>query len=162
MNENRISATLSQADVDAILNAIKSIKEKLPFLVNLTVDERRALNKPGDRSRNFIDKAMEVATQNPDILPRLFNVEEMRKDIELSQRLQPILLALSQLQEVVDSTAAVINSEAYAAALSVYGYAKAAGKAAALQDTLDELSKRFSRKSPATSPKNNPNKTPAS
>lgn len=160
MINNRISAILSQADVDAILGAIKTIKEKLPFLINLTMEERRALNKPGDRSRNFIDKALEVAVQNPDILPRLFNAEEMRKDIELSQKLQPILLALSQLQEMLDNTAAVINSEAYAAALSVYGYAKASGKAAALQDTLDELSKRFSRKPAATSSKTNANKSP--
>lgn len=153
MIENRISAALAQADVEAILAAIKIIKEKLPFLINLTVEERRALNKPGDRSRNYIDKAMEVAVQNPDILPRLFNVEEMRKDIELGQKLQPILLALSQLQEVVDNTVAVINSEAYAAALSAYGYAKAAGKAAALQDALDELGRRFSRRQASTIPK---------
>lgn len=151
MVENKISATLSQQDIDAILGAIKLIKEKLPFLINLTADERRALNKPGDRSRNFIDKALEVATQNPDILPRLFSAEEMKKDIELSQKLQPILLALSQLQEVVDNTVAVVNSEAYASALAVYNYAKAAGKAAALQDTLDELGKRFAKKPGAAS-----------
>ncbi|HMV50081.1 MAG TPA: hypothetical protein PLD20_33580 [Blastocatellia bacterium] len=160
MVENRISAALTQADVDAILAAIKIIKEKLPFLINLTMEERRALNKPGDRSRNFIDKALEVAVQNPDILPRLFNLEEMRKDIELGQKLQPILLALSQLQEVVDNTAAVINSEAYAAALTVYGYAKAAGKAAALQEALDELGKRFSRRPAHATPKTPAKKTP--
>ena len=158
MNENRISASLSQTDVDAILGAIKTIKEKLPFLINLTVDERRALNKPGDRSRNFVDKALEVAAQNPDILPRLFNIEEMRKDIELGQKLQPILLALSQLQEVVDNTAAVVNSEAYASALAVYSYAKSAGKAAALQDTLDDLGKHFSRKPASGASKANSNK----
>jgi hypothetical protein len=68
MSENRISATLSQTDVDAILGAIKTIKEKLPFLVHLTVNERLELNKR-DRSRNFVDKALEVAAQNPNILP---------------------------------------------------------------------------------------------
>ena len=40
MIDNRIRATLSQADVDAIPGAIKTIKEKLPFLINLTVEER--------------------------------------------------------------------------------------------------------------------------
>lgn len=147
MVENRISATLPQKDIDAILGAIKLIKEKLPFLINLTSDERRALNEPGDRSRNFIDKALEVASQNPGILPKLFSAEEMKKDIELSQKLQPILLALSQLQEVVDNTVAVVNSEAYASALAVYNYTKAVGEAAALQDTLNELGKRFAKKS---------------
>ncbi|MFN0112783.1 MAG: hypothetical protein ACKVZH_28320 [Blastocatellia bacterium] len=69
MIENKISATLPQEDTDSILGAIKLIKEKLPFLINLTVDESRALN-----------------------------------------------------------------------------YAKASGKAAALQATLDELGKRFAKK----------------
>ena len=81
--------------------------------------------------------------------------------IELGQKLQPILLALSQLQEVVDNTAAVVNSEAYASALTVYGYAKSAGKAAALQDTLDDLGKHFSRK-PASSASKAPLPKPSS
>jgi hypothetical protein len=151
MIDNRISASLSQEDLDAVLHAINTIKQKLPFLTNLTPDERRGLTKPGDRSRAFISGALEVATQNPDILPRIFDLEEMRKDVELAQRLQPILLALTQLQELVDSTTALVNSEAYAGALAVYTFAKAGGKAAALQDTLDELGKRFARKSASTS-----------
>jgi hypothetical protein len=98
-----------------------------------------------------------VATQNPGILPRIFDLEVMRKDVELSQQPQPILLALTQLQELVDSTAALVNSEAYAGALAVYTFAKAGGKAAALQDTLDELGKRFARKSgTAAKPPANP------
>ncbi|MBL8170427.1 MAG: hypothetical protein JNJ50_19870 [Acidobacteria bacterium] len=149
MIENRISASLTQADVDAILAAINTIKQRLPFLIHLSPEERRSLPRPGDKSRAFIHKALEVAHQNPDILPRMFNVEEMRKDVELSEALQPIGLALTQLWEQFENTSIVINSEAYAAALAVYSLAKATGKSASLNDTLDELSKRFARKVPA-------------
>jgi hypothetical protein len=153
MVENRISATLSQADVDAIIAAINTIKQKLPFLVHLSPEEKRGLTRPGDKSRAFISKALEVANQNPDILPRMFNVEEMRKDVELSQSLQPIEMALTQLWEQFENTSTVINSEAYAAALAVYSLAKATGKSASLNDTLDELGKRFARKVPAKTSK---------
>ena len=146
MVDNRISATLSQADVEAIIAAINTIKQKLPFLINLSPEEKRGLPRPGDKSRAFISKALEVATQNPDILPRMFSIEEMRKDVELSQALQPIELALTHLWEQFENTSVVVNSEAYAAALAVYSLAKATGKSASLNDTLDELGKRFARK----------------
>jgi hypothetical protein len=56
--------------------------------------------KLGDRNRAFTRKALEIATQNPDFLPRSFDIEEMRRDFELFEALQPILLALTRLQTV--------------------------------------------------------------
>lgn len=53
--------------------AIATIKTKLPFLIDLSVEERKALLKLGDKSRAFVSKALEVATQNPDFLPRSFD-----------------------------------------------------------------------------------------
>lgn len=42
MPENRISAALSQADQQAVLAAVQTIREKLPFLIDLSPEERRA------------------------------------------------------------------------------------------------------------------------
>ncbi|MGA9996216.1 MAG: hypothetical protein WBP93_12430 [Pyrinomonadaceae bacterium] len=147
MPDNRISAALSQADQQAVLAAINTIKQKLPFLIDLTPEERRTLPKMGDKSRAFVTQALEVATQNPDILPRSFDVEEMRKDVELFLALSPLLAALSQLQEFVEDTYLAVGSEAYTAALLVYQYARAGGQGAALDGALDALSQRFARKS---------------
>ena len=71
-----ISATLTQADREAVMAAIATIKEKLPFLIDLTADDRKALPKMGDKSRAFVSKALEVTTQNPDFLPRLRRRDE--------------------------------------------------------------------------------------
>ncbi|HEV7892558.1 MAG TPA: hypothetical protein VGP08_18235 [Pyrinomonadaceae bacterium] len=43
MPDNRISATLSQADRQAVLDAINTIRTKLPFLIDLSPEERRSL-----------------------------------------------------------------------------------------------------------------------
>src|SRR5438067_10443793 len=80
-------------------------------------------------------------------LPRSFDVEEMRKDVELLNALSPIMLALAQLNELVDDTFMEVGSEAYTAALAVYQYTRAAGKGAALDNALDALGQRFARKS---------------
>jgi hypothetical protein len=62
MPSHQISATLAQSDRDAVLAAITTIKQKLPFLTDLTMEERKALPKMGDKSRAFVSKALEVAT----------------------------------------------------------------------------------------------------
>ena len=152
MPDNRISASLSQADQQAVLAAIGTIREKLPFLVDLTPEERRTLPRMGDRSRGFVAQALEIASQNADILPRSFDVEEMRKDVEMLAALSPVMTALAQLNELVDDTYMEVGSEAYTAALSVYQYARGAGKGAALDGALDALGQRFARKSRGSSP----------
>jgi hypothetical protein len=127
MPDNRISASLSKADREAVMQAIATIREKLPFLIDLTTEERRTMLKMGDKSRAFVSKALEVGTQNPDFLPRAFNLEEMRRDVELYETLYSVLLSLTQLQELVDDTCIAAGSEAYTAALAIYNYAKASG-----------------------------------
>jgi len=104
MSMSPISAVLGQADRDTAMAAIATIKEKLSFLIDLSGAERKALPKMGDKSRAFVSKALEVATQNPDFLPRSFDLEEMRKDVQLFEALYPLLLSLTQVQELVDDT----------------------------------------------------------
>ncbi len=150
MADNRISTSLSQADREAVMAAVTTIREKLPFLMDLTTEERRSLPKMGDKSRAFVSKTLEVATQNPDFLPRSFDIEEMRQDVELFQALHPILLSLTQLQELLDDTYLAVGSEAYAAGLVVYNYAKNSGQGFGLDAVVDEMGRRFARKSRGT------------
>src|SRR5437868_2439621 len=128
MSENRIDATLSTSDQQAVMDAINTIREKLPFLIDLSPEERRALPKMGDKSRAFVSQALELAKQNSDFLPRSFDVEEMRKDVELAVALQPVMMALTQLQELVEDSYLAVGSEAYTAALVVYNYARSSGR----------------------------------
>ena len=143
---NRISAKLSQSDRAEILEALTVIKTKLPFLTSMTPEERKALPKMGDRSQAFVIKAMEVAKQNPDFLPRSFDLEEMQLDVELFESLYPIVAAFAQLDGMLDDTYKLVGSEAYIAALQVYNYAKASGHQAGLAPAIEELGQRFARK----------------
>lgn len=107
------------------LAAVQTIRQKLPFLVDLTPEERHKLPKMGDTGRAFVERALTVAAQNPDILPRSFDAEEFRRDAELLASLQPVAAALGQLYELVDDTMLEVSGEAYASALAVYSYARA-------------------------------------
>jgi hypothetical protein len=147
MSMSPISTTLPPSDRAAVLAAVATIKEKLPFLIDLSAEERKALPKMGDKSRAFVSKALEVATQNPDFLPRSFDLEELRKDVQLFEAMYPIVVSLTQLQELVDDTCLVVGSEAYAAALQVYNYAKASGQGSGLDAAVGDMGQRFARKS---------------
>lgn len=147
MVQNRVDVSLTPEDKADIMTAINTIRQKLPFLIDLSPTERQQLPKMSDKSEAFVTKALEVARQNPQILPRAFDVEEMERDVTLYQTLRPITLALTQLQELVDDTTLAAGSEAYTAALLVYQYAKVSNFDGGLDDVLDELGQRFARKS---------------
>jgi len=143
MASTQVSASLSASDQAAVLAAIAQIKASMEFLIDLTTQDRRQLLKMGDKSRAFVSRALEVATQNPDFLPRSFDLEEMRRDVELMSAMEPVFLALKQLYELVDDTYMAVGSEAYAAALSVYSYAKANHRGAGLDTAVRDLGIRF-------------------
>ena len=70
-----------------------------------------------------------------------------------------LLDTLNPLLEKMDDTLMVVGSEAYAGALTAYQYLKAANKGGDLDDLLDDLGKRFARKSKAV-PTPQPAETP--
>lgn len=150
MNTNRIHATLAQESADAILAALGKIQEMLPFLIDLTPDERRSMAKFGEKNRSFVVKAEALAIQHPEILPRGFSLDEMKTDVTLVEQLYPIQLALTDLLGRIEDSYYAAGSEAYCAALQVYNYAKAAHvSTGALEAALGDLGRRFARRSHA-------------
>ena len=147
MPDNQVSAEISEADQQAVLAAIETIRQKLPFLIDLTPEQRRSLPKMGDKSRAFVSKALTIAQHNSNFLPRSFSVEEMERDVTLAEALQPILVSLTRLQEQLGDTYTEVGSEAYSAALVVYQYGRTSGEGESLETLLDDMAQRFARKS---------------
>jgi hypothetical protein len=77
MLDNTISAKLSTDDQAVIFAAIATVKEKLPFLVGLTQEKKKGLSRMGDKTQGFVFKAIKVATQNTNLMPRCLDVDEM-------------------------------------------------------------------------------------
>jgi hypothetical protein len=149
MSTNRVSATLSTVDQEAVLTAIETIRQKLPFLIDLTSSERVGMAKLGDKSQGFVKKALDVATQNQAMLPASFDLIEMRKDAQLFESLSAIQFAIDKLHNQIDDTAIQVGAEAFAAARAVYAAAKTPFAAPALRTAAGDLGKRFGRKSRA-------------
>ena len=145
MNTHRVSATLSTTDQQDVMTAITTIRQKLPFLIDLTTTERVTMSKLGDKTQAFVKKAVDVALQHPDLLPAGF-LDEMRKDAQLLDSLSPIHRAIDLLQKQIDDTTVQVGAEAYAAARTVYAVTKAPFAEAVLRTAADDLGKRFGRR----------------
>lgn len=144
MSGSLISAELSAENQQAVLDALAAAREKLPFLVPLSPEDRKSLPKMGDKGRVFVAKALEIAKQNPDILVRSFDVDEFERDLALVDALSPVLLAVQSFHEMIDDTMLAVGSDAYLSALEVYNAAKRA-KAPGLDELTATMGRRFKR-----------------
>lgn len=145
MASNYISATLSLQARDEIMGAIEDIRAKLPFILDVAPKVKKSMPKMGDKSRAFVQKALDVAIQHPDFLPRSFDIAELQRDVHLFETIYPLAMALAQLQADLDDTLAAVGSDAFTAALQVYRHAKAHGDGSGLDTLVEDLGQRFDR-----------------
>ena len=143
ISENLISAEVSSDDRKAIMEAIAAIRARLPFLVDLSNEERDLLPKMGEQTHSFVMKLLELAKQHPELFPKEFNLAEFQKDVELYNNLFPLLNSLKQLNQLVSDTLVAVGSDIYTEALEAYTYAQSSGKAQGLDDIRAIMSRRF-------------------
>jgi len=147
--ENKISAETNLILVDTALEHVKNVEKSLPFLINLTTEERVNMLKLGDKSRAFVEKTLEMVKHDDSFLPRNFDLGEFSKDVEAYLHLHTILQAVNALQKKIEDTYMLAGSEAYAGGLVVYSSAKQNNTSGELETLIDELGKRFVRKQKA-------------
>lgn len=145
MPYQNISATIDSPTKDAILQHLMDIQAALPFLINLTPEERQALPKMGDKSVAFVLKAKEYSSMNPTVIPQYLNQAEWAMDIELFGVLQMIKQGLAPLLEAIDDTQMAVGSEAFMAANTAYNSFKyaASSNVPGMDTIVDDLGERY-------------------
>jgi hypothetical protein len=142
---NRISAVLASTAVTNILNAIATIRTNLPFLLNLTEEERRDLVKAGQKSQAVVGLGVIFAQQHPEALPANFNVIEFAKDNDLLTPLQTVAAAVSQLDEDVQDTLLALTNDLMLEFLDLYAIAKANNRDGRYDSFINSVAPRFAR-----------------
>lgn len=149
--ENLISAELSATVAADITEKLKAINTALAgiLLFNLTGQDRLEMNKLGDKSLAFVEKALEYAANNTALVPSYLDLVEANKDLKLSKDLNNILKQVSTLQRAIEDIAMVAGSEAYDAALVFYASVKGASRVnvPGSQSVFEDLQKRYIAKS---------------
>ncbi len=81
MPQNLISLTLTEADHAAIADALSTLESKLSGLISLSADERRSLNKMGEKSETFCRRTLVAMSENPGLIPADVDVAEAQRDM---------------------------------------------------------------------------------
>jgi hypothetical protein len=148
-----IDASLSAADIQAIKDAFAVVLNKLPFLVNLTPDERKSITKTGPDSLSFVQNALSGALANPDIFPASFSTAAFKKDVDLLAVLSELGTMADSVASQIDDTRLAVGGEAMQQGMQVYNYVKTAAKTTpGLKPLADQLGQRFQKTSGQTPP----------
>jgi len=154
MTENRIDLVITQEQIDTILAALKSIEEIIPGLIELTLEQRKAMPRYSSDDLGFILDALSIAEQHPEILPPSFDLDEMRRDVNTLQKLTALSHAIARFAGIFDDSLYAAGSESKGHGRSIYQFVKThnalTGK---LEDALNRLAKHFARKPAAKADK---------
>ncbi|GAB4341459.1 MAG: hypothetical protein OHK0038_21160 [Flammeovirgaceae bacterium] len=146
--ENLVSLDITPADMQEIRNAITTLETKLlPYLLELSNQEKKDLPKMKDKTVAFVTKATEHAEQNPQLVPPFINIVELRKDLDAVETLRKILNPLEKICKSLDDTMVMAGSEAYKSALAFYNAVKSGRKlnASGAKEVYDDLKVQFEK-----------------
>jgi hypothetical protein len=145
MSQNLIDLNLSAESLAAVDAALTQLETELAPLIRLDADQRRQLTKMGEKSESFCRQAFDVMQQNPSILPRNFDLDAMRRDLDAFDALRPRLVRLTRLFERANDTQMALGSDVMSNSLEGYAFLKISGKGEGLESLRKTLSARFSR-----------------
>ena len=153
MSHPSIDASLKASDVQAVKDAFAAIVQKLPFLVNLTAEDRKTIFKTGSDSLSFVSNSSSAAQNYPNIFPASFDTAAFQKDVELFAVLTELSTLADSVASSIDDTRLAVGGEAMQQATQVYNYVKAAAKTTAgLKPVADQLGERFQKASKQKEP----------
>jgi len=143
--QNLVSATLSAQAVTNITQAIATIRTNLPFLLNLTADQRKRLPHITEASQGIVQATTNFVAQHPEALPASFNTGEFNKDTALLAPLQQVASLLAALNTDTDDTLRALHGDLYAEFLDVYAFAQTNNRSGGYTDYLNAVKGRFAR-----------------
>ena len=115
-----LSIGLDEAKRQDFINAISDMQMQMSFLVQLTPKEKQAHYRLGKKAPVFFNKAIELARQNPTLVPPYFNQANFEQDVLDHQYMSDILVQITQLQTAIKHTVIALEQESVRAALNFY------------------------------------------
>ncbi len=152
-NDNKISASITAQDMTDIMAAFATLKAKLPFLINLSMEDKRRMPNIGSERGGMVDTFSAEMALHPDLIPTFVDMPELAMDRALLTQLGTIRACADELCEGINDTHQAVGSDMYMAYLSFYSNVKQAAKrsvvgADAIYQTLRPYFQRGSTPTP--------------
>lgn len=128
MYNKNISAELTVENEDTVLQNIDGAASLLPFLVELTKDDRKRMYFMSRKRLDFVERGLRYAQENPQLVPSYLDLTEFEKDVALRTQLYRVFDRVNTLHKSLKDTLSILESEAYEIARSFYAAVKVAAK----------------------------------
>ncbi|MGV8959048.1 MAG: hypothetical protein ACOH1V_01480 [Stenotrophomonas sp.] len=151
-SQNLVSLTLTDAQLQAVDQALADIETQLSGLIAMGTVQRKKLARMGDKSGAFCRPALSVLAQNPQVVPASLNVADAQSDLETLDRLRPRLQRLARLAERATDTDIALGGDVMRCALYSYALLKVAGRNQGLEGLRKALGTRFAKTSRVVEP----------
>ena len=138
-------AVLSPETEADLLLKISEIQALLPGDVALRPADRRKLLKLGRKTTQFVQRAIEMTQQNPEMVPPYIDRAAMESSYQVYNQMLRILTVIEQLQRKVTDIMLASGNAANLSSISCYHAIKNASKdnVPGAQPVYDVLKKRF-------------------
>ncbi|TGE21259.1 hypothetical protein E5K00_13270 [Hymenobacter aquaticus] len=141
---NRISAVLPTADQTQIISLLKSIEDKLDFLITLEPEDSHALRKIGTDGVPYALAGLDAVRASLDFTRRSFDLPEYERDVMLMNQLREIRAVLLPLTQKVEDTYRLVGADVMVTADDIYeDLRKDNGETSAVQAPLAQMRKRY-------------------
>lgn len=144
MAKPNISAVLTDVDKETIKTNIANSLLLMPWLVNLTNEERRKMRKTGSKREGYVKDIYDTSKANSGALPADFKLDEWTKDEVLIKQAIEIREYLSSFLEAVDDTILLLGAERIHHADIAYGHLKQSAKSnTSITKDLERIARQF-------------------
>ena len=151
---NKITGTFTDATKAAVITKLDEAKALMPFLITLTVEERKRLKGIGNKNLAYVQKCVEGAIAFPDELKKNFNTPEFQKDVEMFNSLIGAYINCAALLEMIDDSMKAAGIDAMGASSEVYASLKTSAKSNAnVKAIVAEIGERFKGQGKKIDPK---------
>ena len=144
MSKPGISATLTDADKETIKTYIKDAKLLMPFLLNLSIEERIKLRKTGSKREGYVEDVYNTSLANTEALPAELKIDIWTKEEVLTKQLVEVRDVFSSLMEALEDTILLLGNERIHYADLAYGHLKQSAKNnSSITNDIERIARQF-------------------
>ncbi|MGM0532555.1 MAG: hypothetical protein ACQER7_14505 [Bacteroidota bacterium] len=126
--KNNISVELPDDRLQRIWDNLKGIEGEMPFLIDMTPQERRSRSVMNSARKPFVEKTIAYGEKDPRIVPNYVSIDEMKKNMKIYEQLEALGAEFKRIGEGLSDTAAAIGENLWTGGLSIYDSSKTASR----------------------------------
>ena len=158
--QNLVNLSLTETQIANVDAALTTLETELAGLIALSAGDKRRLRRMGNKGESFSRQALQVVSQNPQMIPANIPVGDAIADLKVLDQLRPRLTRMSRLIERGNDTDAALGNDIMTVALQAYGLLKLTGRAEGMETLRRDLSGMFNRSKRSAKPANDADAPP--